>query len=126
MGDYCMSIYIARSPAVAARSLDGEMIIMSTKDSKLFTLNEVATEIWQAADGRTPLSQIVQDVVCAKFEAEPEAAYADAEDRGIPISVHLDLTWACNEGCVHCYLDHSVGGDMDTAEIKAYSTSWPR
>ena len=75
-----MSIYIARSPAVAARSLDGEMIIMSTKDSKLFTLNEVATEIWQAADGRTPLSQIVQDVVCAKFEAELEAAYADAED----------------------------------------------
>src|ERR1035437_8069917 len=43
---------------------------------------------------------------------------AKAEARGIPISVHLDLTWACNEGCVHCYLDHSVGGDMDTAEIK--------
>jgi hypothetical protein len=75
-----MSIYIARSLAVAARSLDGEMIIMSTKDSKLFTLNEVATEIWQAADGRTPLSRIVQDVVCVKFEAEPGAAYADAEE----------------------------------------------
>ena len=43
---------------------------------------------------------------------------AKAEARGIPISVHLDLTWACNEGCVHCYLDHSVGGDMNTAEIK--------
>jgi AdoMet-dependent heme synthase len=43
---------------------------------------------------------------------------AKAEARGIPISVHLDLTWRCNEGCVHCYLDHSVGGDMDTAEIK--------
>lgn len=43
---------------------------------------------------------------------------AKAEARGIPISAHLDLTWKCNEGCVHCYLDHSVGGDMDTAEIK--------
>src|ERR1017187_10046887 len=43
---------------------------------------------------------------------------AKAEARGIPISVHLDLTWKCNEGCVHCYLDHSVGGDMDTAEVK--------
>ncbi len=75
-----MSMYIAKSRSIAARALDGEMIIMSTSDSMLFTLNEVATEIWLAADGRTPLSQIVQDKVCAKFEAEPEAAYADAED----------------------------------------------
>ncbi len=43
---------------------------------------------------------------------------AKAEARVIPISVHLDLTWRCNEGCVHCFLDHSVGGDMDTAEVK--------
>jgi radical SAM protein with 4Fe4S-binding SPASM domain len=43
---------------------------------------------------------------------------AKAEARAIPLSVQMDLTWACNEGCVHCYLDHSVGGDMDTAEIK--------
>ena len=75
-----MSMYIAKSRAIAARVLDGEMVIMSILDSKLFTLNEVATEIWQAADGRTPLSQIVQDRVCAKFEVEPDAAYVDAED----------------------------------------------
>ena len=75
-----MSLYVARSREIAARSLDGEMIVMSTRDSKLFTLNEVATEIWMAADGRTPLSQIVQDKVCAKFETGPEAAYADAEN----------------------------------------------
>jgi hypothetical protein len=75
-----MSMYIAKSRSIAARAMDGEMVIMSTLDSMLFTLNEVATEIWLAADGRTSLSQIVQDRVCAKFEAEPEAAYADAED----------------------------------------------
>jgi len=74
-----MSMYIAKSRSIAARALDGEMVIMSTSDSMLFTLNEVATEIWLAADGRTPLSQIVRDTVCAKFEAGPEAAYADAE-----------------------------------------------
>jgi len=74
-----MNMYIARSRSIAARALDGEMIIMSTSDSMLFTLNEVATEIWLAADGRTPLSQIVQNKVCAKFETGPEAAYADAE-----------------------------------------------
>ena len=75
-----MSLYIARSRAIAARALDGEMVIMSISDSVLFTLNAVATEIWQAADGRTPLAQIVQEKVCAKFETEPETAYADAED----------------------------------------------
>jgi len=36
----------------------------------------------------------------------------------IPLSAHLDVTWRCNEGCGHCYLDHSLGGDMSTAEIK--------
>ena len=74
-----MSIYIARSSAIAARALEGEMIIMSARDSTLFTLNEVATAIWQAADGRTPLAEIVQSHVCAKFETETEAAYSDAE-----------------------------------------------
>jgi len=48
--------YIARSSAIAARLIGGEMMIMSAVDSTFFTLNEVATLIWQAADGRTPLS----------------------------------------------------------------------
>jgi radical SAM protein with 4Fe4S-binding SPASM domain len=37
---------------------------------------------------------------------------------GIPLSVHLDLTYRCNERCVHCYLDHHDHGEMSTAEIK--------
>jgi radical SAM protein with 4Fe4S-binding SPASM domain len=37
---------------------------------------------------------------------------------GIPLSVHLDLTWRCNERCIHCYLDHDGKGEMTTAEIK--------
>jgi radical SAM protein with 4Fe4S-binding SPASM domain len=36
----------------------------------------------------------------------------------IPISVQLDLTYRCNERCVHCYLDHDDHGEMTTAEIK--------
>jgi hypothetical protein len=74
-----MSIYIARCSAVAARSFDGETIIMSTSDSTLFNLSEVASEIWRAADGRTPLDQIVRDRICSQFEVEPASAYADAE-----------------------------------------------
>ena len=37
---------------------------------------------------------------------------------GIPISVHLDLTYRCNERCVHCYLNHDDHGEMTSAEIK--------
>jgi organic radical activating enzyme len=38
---------------------------------------------------------------------------------GIPLSVHLDVTYRCNERCVHCYLDHDDKGEMTTAEIKS-------
>ncbi len=37
---------------------------------------------------------------------------------GVPLSVHLDITWRCNEHCVHCYLDHDGKGEMTTAEVK--------
>lgn len=41
-----------------------------------------------------------------------------ASDSGVAISVHLDITWRCNERCVHCYLDHDGKGEMTTDEIK--------
>jgi radical SAM protein with 4Fe4S-binding SPASM domain len=41
-----------------------------------------------------------------------------AFDLGVPLAVHLDLTYRCNERCVHCYLDHDDHGEMTTAEIK--------
>jgi hypothetical protein len=71
--------YIARSPAVAARKLAGEMMVMNSENSTFFTLNEVATAIWQAADGQTPLSEIVRDHICETFEVTLEQARADAE-----------------------------------------------
>ena len=37
---------------------------------------------------------------------------------GIPLSVHLDLTYRCNERCVHCYLDHDDHGEMNIVEIR--------
>jgi radical SAM protein with 4Fe4S-binding SPASM domain len=42
-----------------------------------------------------------------------------AFDLGVPISVHFDVTYRCNERCVHCYLDHDDHGEMTTAEIKS-------
>ena len=80
--------YIARSTAIAARMLGGEMMVMSAVDSTFFTLNEVATAIWQAADGRTPLSEIVAGSVCREFEVDPEVACRDAEQFVDELSRH--------------------------------------
>ena len=35
----------------------------------------------------------------------------------VPLAVQLDITYRCNERCVHCYLDHHDHGEMTTAEI---------
>jgi len=81
-------LYVARSPRVAARSLDGEMMIMSGRDSTLFTLNRTATILWQAADGITPLDEIVRLRICAEFDVEPAAALADAEQLSRDLASH--------------------------------------
>jgi len=71
--------YIARSSAIAARQLGDEMMVMSTADSTFFTLNEVASTIWQAADGCTPLSEIVAGKICQQFDVDWARAQDDAE-----------------------------------------------
>jgi coenzyme PQQ synthesis protein D (PqqD) len=80
--------YIARSSAIAARLVGGEMMIMSTADSTFFTLNEVATLIWQAADGRTALSEIVDKRICPEFDVTPDQARRDAEHFVNELSQH--------------------------------------
>lgn len=47
-----------------------------------------------------------------------EEMSAKALRLNIPLGVQLDLTYRCNERCVHCYLDHEDHGEMTTAEIK--------
>ena len=80
--------YIARSRNVAARLLGDEMIMMSAADSTLFNLNAVAAVIWQAADGTTPLSEIVQEKICSEFEVEFAEALRDAEQFVSDLAAH--------------------------------------
>lgn len=71
--------YVARSTAIAARALGDETMVMSATNSTLFTLNEVASVIWEAADGVTPLEQIVTTRICTKYDIAPEVALKNAE-----------------------------------------------
>lgn len=81
-------LYVARNPRVAARSLDGEMMIMSGRDSTLFTLNKTATILWQAADGATPLDEIVEHKICPEFDVESSVALQDAEALARELATH--------------------------------------
>lgn len=47
-----------------------------------------------------------------------ERLWQRAGELGIPLSVQFDLTYRCNERCVHCYLDHDDHGELTTAEVK--------
>ncbi len=75
-----MPVFLHRSNDIASRNLDGEMVIMSARNSTLFSLNEVATDIWEAADGKTALEQIVDEVICPRYEVDRETALHDAEE----------------------------------------------
>jgi hypothetical protein len=79
---------IARSSSIAARALAGEMMVMNSADSTFFTLNEVATAIFQAADGRTPLREIVRERICEQFDVDPAEAQEDAEQFVAELSGH--------------------------------------
>jgi hypothetical protein len=82
------ALYLVQSKEIAARMMGGEMIIMSPRDSTLFSLNKVGTAIWQAADGETPLDEIVEQKVCARFEIDPAGAYRDAESFARELAEH--------------------------------------
>jgi len=67
-------------------------MIMSATDSTFFTLNEVATAIWQAADGNTSLSEIVATRICPEFDVDSAQASHDAEQFIRELSQHGILT----------------------------------
>ncbi|MGA8762199.1 MAG: PqqD family protein [Candidatus Sulfotelmatobacter sp.] len=81
-------LYVARSSRIAARMLGEEMLVMSGQGSTLFTLNPTATILWQAADGATPLDEIVERRICPRFDVEPAQALRDAEELAEGLAQH--------------------------------------
>ena len=61
---------------------------MSGQGSTLFTLNPTATVLWQAADGATPLDEIVERRICSEFEVSPQEALRDAEALAEDLAKH--------------------------------------
>ncbi len=70
--------YPAQNPRVAYRVLDGSAVLVNPDDSTLYTLNPVATRIWEMADGQLPVSEIALRL-CGEFEVEQVTALRDTE-----------------------------------------------
>ena len=118
------SLYVARNPRVAARSLDGEVMIMSGRDSTLFTLanwGDVVPNVGEVDAARIHLVLVAAVVVflasavAARFYGEP----VWMEDGGF---------WAFDEiqervmGRIEAALDRKPVGHVDghpVAEGKA-------
>ncbi len=75
--DELLSLFPAPAEGVASRVVDGLAVAVTPEDSTLHTFeNEVATEIWRLADGRRPVSEIV-DGITAAFEVDRARAEED-------------------------------------------------
>lgn len=82
------TLYISRSSDVAARQFGDELMIMSGRNSSLFSLNETAAMLWQAADGVTPLEQIVERQLCNAFDVDAATALRDARELVSSLAEH--------------------------------------
>lgn len=80
--------YVARATNVAARLIGDEMMIMSGLDSSLYSLNSTASVLWQAADGVTPLAQVVEQHICRDYDVDPAVALRDAEELAEELARH--------------------------------------
>lgn len=49
-----------------------------------------------------------------------EQVRARALELGVPLNVHLDLTFRCNLRCIHCYLDHDGQRELSTRETRSF------
>ena len=68
--------YLTQGPKTAYRVIEGEAVIVDLESSMLYSLNSVATFVWEMSDGRTPIEKIV-DKICEEFEVERGLAKKD-------------------------------------------------
>lgn len=70
--------YVHRSDSTVYRIIDGVAIMVSAPEGKLRTLNNVGTLIWQHANGRHTMADII-DLICQEFDVTHTQAMNDAE-----------------------------------------------
>lgn len=70
--------YPTPHPQAISRTVEGEAVIVLPESGQVGILNEVGTKVWELADGRRSLEEIVAAVV-EEFEVTPEQARQDVD-----------------------------------------------
>ncbi len=70
---------VKNNEKTAYRIIDGEAVVVNLKDSTFHTLNPVATFIWEKADGRVKVEQIIKEI-CQEFEVDWGTAERDCRE----------------------------------------------
>ena len=69
---------------VVVRRVGDESVVVPVRNrvgdlDSVFTLNEVASRVWELLDGQRPVDQIVS-VICDEFEVTPDVAETDVRE----------------------------------------------
>jgi hypothetical protein len=71
--------YLVRDDRVVWRDIAGEVVIAERDNSKIRTLNKVASLIWSLSDGTRQMDDIIT-AICDKFEISWAQAQADSDE----------------------------------------------
>jgi hypothetical protein len=69
---------LLRKTSVLWRELDGEAILLDSKEGYSYNLNTVGTLVWKMLDGNHTIEDIVT-AICEAYEVEYEQALQDVE-----------------------------------------------
>lgn len=69
--------YPNQNPDTPTRTIEGEAVVITPHDSRLHTLNETGTFIWERADGSLDLKSIAREMH-EQFDASDDQIKADA------------------------------------------------
>lgn len=71
-----IDMYVAQDREIAYRIIEGEAIILTPEDGMLHNLNPVATRIFESANGRRRIADIIE-AICGEFNVAEGTAKKD-------------------------------------------------
>lgn len=71
--------YLHRSEDLVWREIKGEVVILTADGREIHTLNKVGSAIWELADGRRNIKELITQI-CKRFDVRFEVAQADVQE----------------------------------------------
>src|SRR5436190_19348918 len=85
--DIVEATIIARSPAVLAAEVDGEIVMMSIEQGRYFGLDDIASDIWKRLETPCSFAALI-DRLLADYDADRETIAADLRALLLQMAAH--------------------------------------